>query len=319
MSRISKITSRPRNARTNDRAAYRPDLPRSRPSGKRASRSKRSMLCPAPMPMKTCGAHGIALNGQCVCSSRRTLRAIISWLRLMPAISTRPQTRAPAKLWLRDTIRTKVSSSGLSSVALCLHPAGLASPDEGVELQLLALRVSSWRPAGTTPHPRQPLRGRRVVNAHPINVSAAVALADPAAARSFLLLLGFDPAATNLVFQTFDDLELARVLDSGELEELWLREYSDVLLMMLLKTRDPERFDDSVRRAKFERQWAKEDGKTDTAALSRSLPWWSFWRSSRRRTQRKPSNHVTASRTARLLHRRGAAATVCREFYSFEV
>lgn len=47
------------------------------------------------------------------------------------------------------------------------------------------------------------------------------------------------------------------------LEELWLHEYSDTLAMFLLKSRDPLRFDDAVRRAALERQWNKEDGKTD--------------------------------------------------------
>jgi hypothetical protein len=58
-----------------------------------------------------------------------------------------------------------------------------------------------------------------------------------------------------------------RVTDAGDLEELWLREYSDTLLMFLLKSRDRERFDDAAARAKLERQWAKEDGKTDSSLV----------------------------------------------------
>jgi hypothetical protein len=46
-----------------------------------------------------------------------------------------------------------------------------------------------------------------------------------------------------------------------EVEELCLREYSDVLLIFLLKCRDPERFDDATRLAALKRKWAKEDGQ----------------------------------------------------------
>jgi hypothetical protein len=53
-----------------------------------------------------------------------------------------------------------------------------------------------------------------------------------------------------------------RLRDSGDVEELWVCEYSDTLAMFLAKSRDPERYDDGARRARLERQWAKEDGKT---------------------------------------------------------
>jgi hypothetical protein len=42
----------------------------------------------------------------------------------------------------------------------------------------------------------------------------------------------------------------------------YVLEYSDVLLCMLLKARDPERYDDGVRRARLERRWAQEDAQT---------------------------------------------------------
>lgn len=39
----------------------------------------------------------------------------------------------------------------------------------------------------------------------------------------------------------------------------YVREYSDTMLMFLLKSRDPERFCDRTRFAKIERRWAKQD------------------------------------------------------------
>ena len=50
-------------------------------------------------------------------------------------------------------------------------------------------------------------------------------------------------------------------------EELWLREYSDKSLIMLLRARDPERFNDAVVLAKFQRKWAKEDAGADVRLI----------------------------------------------------
>jgi hypothetical protein len=56
--------------------------------------------------------------------------------------------------------------------------------------------------------------------------------------------------------------------ETGELQPLRLREYSDVLLMFLMKARDPMRYDDRIRAMKFERRWRKRDGEGDGDAVA---------------------------------------------------
>lgn len=49
--------------------------------------------------------------------------------------------------------------------------------------------------------------------------------------------------------------------DSGKLEPLVLREYSDSLLMFLMKSRDPETYCDRARTEKLMRRWRRRDAK----------------------------------------------------------
>lgn len=50
-----------------------------------------------------------------------------------------------------------------------------------------------------------------------------------------------------------------RITDEGTVEDLYIREYSDTLLMFLLKARDPFKYCDRARTARIERRWAKFD------------------------------------------------------------
>jgi hypothetical protein len=57
---------------------------------------------------------------------------------------------------------------------------------------------------------------------------------------------------------------------SGDIVPLFENSYSDTLLMFLMKSRDPENYDDRVRAEKLFRKWRKADGGDDAGAITPS-------------------------------------------------